>query len=233
MTIVIRRAEARDIDQAQSVMNSTKTVKWLGGFTFRESLRGLVERQEKKGTADFLVAVDGDEVVGTCETNDKVSYKKMGLVAVSEDLRDVEYNESRELRRGIGTALYTAHAMLSAVSCKPTLVDHIHFENDVMRRFLKSHGFEEATVKRQNSRNLADLVVFEWDMADKGSDKWIETMLASINRGFDFSPLKDFVDLYEEKGRELLGRFEKSIHGEDANLLRLNQSNVVEVLKEF
>lgn len=229
---VIRPATLEDIPAIQTVMNKVRVVKWLGSYTYRGTLEALIERQIRRGTADIILAEREGVIIGTSESNDKTTFKKMGFVSVEEGYRDLEYTVPREIRSGIGTALYTAHAGLAMLACKLTLQDHIHFENEVMKRFLPTNSFTHVSTRYQNSRNLANLETYEFVFPDDPSQVWLKRLRSFSEQGFDFSPLDVYVDDYVEKGRQLLSRYKGSIHPEGYDQLLQNQMDTVQFVGE-
>lgn len=187
MTITIRPARMEDVDAAQEVMNNAKNIVWLGGFVMKEQLAQRIRKQEETGEPTLLVTEDDGKIVGTSEVTPKAAMMGMGLVAV-----DPEYK-----RRGIASAMYTAHVFRAVLEGRCILVDKIRDGNESMMGMLPHLGFSPTSVRRQNSRNHVNLDYWEFDLrGGLAVIRWMGVHTALALGGFKFDIVN--ADSYEK-----------------------------------
>src|SRR5690606_800385 len=110
VTTVIRPARLEDAEQCQVIMNDSKNLVWLGGFTMLDDLKNRFAKQEELGITNVVVVdVDG-EIRGTSQISPHDYHLEMGLVAVKREFRDFDPTTPGKNRHGYGSAMYTMHA---------------------------------------------------------------------------------------------------------------------------
>lgn len=187
MSIIVRPAKPGDEETCQKIMNDSKNLVWLGGFTMLAELQGRIAAQEKNGQPTLVVVEKDGEVVATSEISPGQHYCKMGLVAVDQRYRDFEPTSPGDKRLGFGSAMYTLHAFRAALEGKLFLLDQTHFLNQVMEQYLPSLHFEGPVVElRQRARNFCSLKFWEYRLYERDLGPWLQTLKARRDSGFEF-----------------------------------------------
>jgi len=145
--LIIRPGTAADVDAVQVIANDAKTLPFLGGFTMRDQLVGLYEKN-----AEFphhVVAELDGEIVGFSDSKNKNTfYTEYDLVAVRTDYR----------RQRIASAMYTFHLLRGALTGKHFMRDQtIHFNTVMQDRYLPRLGFSHIAGLRSKVRNFSTL----------------------------------------------------------------------------
>jgi len=145
--LVIRPGTVDDVDPVQSLANDAKTLPFLGGFTMRDQLISLYQKNDE--FPHHVVAELDGEIVGFSDSKNKnLAYIEYDLVAVRTDLR----------RQRIATAMYTYHLMRGALMGKKFMRDQtIHFNTVMQDGYLPSLGFSHIAGLRSKVRNFSTL----------------------------------------------------------------------------
>ena len=145
--LIIRPGTVDDVDPVQSLANDAKTLPFLGGFTMRDQLIGLYQKNDE--FPHHVVAELDGEVIGFSDSKNKnLAYIEYDLVAVKTDLR----------RQRIATAMYTYHLMRGALMGKKFMRDQtIHFNTIMQDGYLPSLGFTHIAGLRSKVRNFSTL----------------------------------------------------------------------------
>lgn len=145
--LIIRPGTVNDVDPVQSLANDAKTLPFLGGFTMRDQLIGLYQKNDE--FPHHVVAELDGEVIGFSDSKNKnLAYIEYDLVAVKTDLR----------RQRIATAMYTYHLMRGALMGKKFMRDQtIHFNTVMQDGYLPSLGFTHIAGLRSKVRNFSTL----------------------------------------------------------------------------
>ena len=145
--LIIRPGTLEDVDNVQSIANEAKTLPFLGGFTMRDVIVGLYEKN-KELPYNIVAELDG-KIVGFSDSKNKnLSYTEYDLVAVEPELR----------RQHIGSAMYTYHLMRSALMGKRFMRDQtIHFNTVMQDGYLPRLGFKHIAGLRYKIRNFSTI----------------------------------------------------------------------------
>ena len=145
--LIIRPGTVDDVDPVQALANDAKTLPFLGGFTMRDQLVSLYQKNDE--FPHHVVAELDGEVVGFSDSKNKnLAYIEYDLVAVRTDLR----------RQRIATAMYTYHLMRGALMGKKFMRDQtIHFNTVMQDGYLPSLGFSHIAGLRSKVRNFSTL----------------------------------------------------------------------------
>ena len=145
--LIIRPGTLDDVDPVQSIANEAKTLPFVGGFTMRDVIVGLYEKNEHM-PFNVVAELDG-EIVGFSDSKHKnLFYTEYDLVAVKPELR----------RQHIGSAMYTFHLMRSALMGKRFMRDQtIHFNTVMQEGYLPRLGFSHIAGLRYKIRNFSTI----------------------------------------------------------------------------
>ena len=232
MSVIVRPAREGDEPRCQVVMNDTKNLVWLGGFTMLAELEGRVQAQDKNGMPTLIVVEKDGEVVATSEITAKDHFMKMGLVAVDPRYRDFDPTNPGDKRQGFGSSMYALHAFRAALEGKLFLLDQTHFLNKVMEQYLPSLDFKGPVVElRQRARNFCSLKFWEYRLYEKDLGPWLQVLHNNRDRGFEFV-LADSPK-YEDTFNKQMKALEDNGKGLYAERLNENREAALAVVKEL